>query len=135
MVKTKTIVGLIAVFILVSSNIFAGDLPDKNVVVQKNVVPETQGMSATESVPVVNFNELTDYEKEMLIMEILGHWRDMDLLDRVVSIIGSLGWVGAWAGLIGLAISGGPVGWIIFGIVMFYFANFTGPVCLYRILI
>lgn len=134
MINPKVMIGLLAICIVVSGSAFAGDLPEKDVVAQKDVIPEAQGTSAIEPVLPVNFDELNKYEKEMLIVEMLGRWVDMSWWEKVEAIGALATWAGAWAALF---IFAAPVTIpaALIMVLLFFMGNLFGPMALADIIL
>ncbi len=111
-------IGFLSIFIalIVFSNNVNGE--------EISAVP--QGQTGNQSSVISDAQEASYYSEY-----ILGHWRDLSLSEKVEAILGTITWIGSYAGYYMLAAAGGgPLAWVIIVVILFYISCFLGATCL-----
>lgn len=129
MIKQKAIVGLLVGLIAVSSGVFAGDLPENDVILHKDAAIEEQSTDAVDTRSVTEIGVPNEYEMEIMQEEILLVWSEMTLQEKIRTAAALGFWIVAWVLAVVLVSIGAPF-FLYLAILAFYYANFTGAMAM-----
>lgn len=127
-----------ALFILLNQchpgGAFAGDLPEKDAIIQKDTEVEVVSADDAGTRTVVEFDGLNEFEMEIMQEEILLIWSEMTLGEKVRAVASMGFWVIAWIIAVSVVSIGAPI-FLYLAVLTFLYANFTGAMALGNILL